>query len=88
MGGREHSVVVDSESWTKTMEKISDSHLNRHITEGTQNSEKSVGGMWWAGMRQSDAELHSVSAQRELKSDSTHHAQIYTWSLFNVIIFK
>lgn len=35
MGGREHSVVVDSESWTDTTEKESDSHLDRHITEDT-----------------------------------------------------
>lgn len=35
MGGREHSVVVDSESWTNTTEKNSDSHLFRHITGDT-----------------------------------------------------
>lgn len=39
MGGREHSVVVDSESWTETMEKHSDSHLYRHITV-----DRTVGG--------------------------------------------
>lgn len=36
MGGREHSVVVDSESWTKTTERNSDSHLYRHITGDTR----------------------------------------------------
>lgn len=36
MGGREHSVVVDSERWTKTMEKNSDSHLRGHMTEDTR----------------------------------------------------
>lgn len=44
MGGREHSVVVDSQSWTKTTEKNSDSHLERHITEETV-MERTTGGM-------------------------------------------
>lgn len=35
MGGREHSVVVDSESWTETTEKESDSYLDRHTIEDT-----------------------------------------------------
>lgn len=54
MGGREHSVVVDSECWTRTMEKNSDSHLQKT----QQNSERgTTGGTWCAGMRRSDAEL-------------------------------
>ncbi len=54
MGGREHSVVVDSECWTKTMEKNSDSHLKKT----QENSERrTTGGTWCAGMRRSDAEL-------------------------------
>lgn len=58
MGGREHSVVVDSESWTKTTERNSDSHLYRHITEDSER--KTTGGTWCAGMRQSDAELSAL----------------------------
>lgn len=55
MGGREHSVVVDSDSWTKTTEIDIDSHLYWHITE--ENSERrTTGGTWCTGMRQSDAE--------------------------------
>lgn len=55
MGGREHSVVVDSDSWTETTEIDSDSHLYWHITE--ENSERrTTGGTWCAGMRMSDAE--------------------------------
>lgn len=57
MGGREHSVVVDSESWTTTAEREnnSDSHLCGHTTEDSEG--KTTGGTWCAGMRQSDAEL-------------------------------
>lgn len=68
MGGREHSVVVDSESWTKTMERNSDStpkwtHDRRH----KRNSERrTTGGTWCAGMRQNDAEC-SVAALKQVQ---------------------
>lgn len=92
MGGGEHSVVVDSESWTKTTERNSDSHLDRHITEDSER--RTAGGTWCAGIRRSDAEL-SAQWQRGLalvlftwglsltQCDSTHQTQVYTWSLYN-----
>lgn len=45
MGGREHSVVVDSESWTMTTEKKnkSDSHLCGHMTEDTVKGRQQEG---------------------------------------------
>lgn len=87
MGGREHSVVVDSESWTKTTERNSDSHLNRH-----RRHKRTVKGGQWEGRgvqvwdRVMLSWAHSGSAQREL-SDSRHRAQVYTWSLFNFFFF-
>lgn len=55
-------------------------HDRRH-SEG-----KTTGGMWCAGMRQSDAEL---SARRHhFLSDATHHSQVYTWSLLHCTFFK
>lgn len=53
MGGGEHSVVVDSESWTMDNEEEnkSDSDQCGHTTEDSER--KTTGGMWYAGMRQS-----------------------------------
>lgn len=87
MGGGEHSVVVDSESWTETTERNSDSHLYRHTTQDSER--RTMGGTWCAGMRQrSDAELSAQwRCSKRTHTDSTHHAQVYTWSLYiNVII--
>lgn len=80
MGGREHSVVVDSDSWTMTTEKKNKHWFPPMWTHDRRHSEgKTTGGMWCAGMRQSDAEL-SARRQRWL-SDATHHSHVYTWSL-------
>lgn len=55
-------------------------HDRRH-SEG-----KTTGGMWCAGIRQSDAEL---SARRHhFLSDATHHSQVYTWSLLHCTFLK
>lgn len=57
MGGREHSVVVDSECWTKTME------VRQWFTptEDTREQwQETTGGTWCAGMRRSDAELSAL----------------------------
>lgn len=77
MGGREHSVVVDSDSWTMTTERKNktDSLLRGHMTEDTVKG-RQQGGMWCAGMRQSDAELSERRQHRF--SDAAHHSHVYT----------
>lgn len=88
MGRGEHSVVVDSESWTETTEKTQwftpiQAHNRRH--RRTVES-KATGGTWCTGMRQSDAELRAQRQHsKRTQGDSTHHAQVYTRSLDNFI---
>lgn len=58
MGGREHSVVVDSECWTKTTEREKQWFIPIETDkEETRWRDKTMGGTWCAGMRRSDAEL-------------------------------
>lgn len=81
MGGREHSVVVDSESWTKTTEKNSDSHLYRHMTEDTREQWEEDNGRNVVRRYETEwCRVHSGSALFPLtwglsltQSDSTHH---------------
>lgn len=80
MGGREHSVVVDSDSWTMTTERKNKHWFPPMWTHDRRHSEgKTTGGMWCAGMRQSDAELSA--RRRRWLSDAAHHSHVYTWSL-------
>lgn len=82
MGGREHSVVVDSDSWTMTTERKNKHWFPPMWTHDRRHSEgKTTGGMWCAGMRQSDAELSA--RRRHWLSDATHHSHVYTWSLLH-----
>lgn len=85
MGGREHSVVVDSDSWTMTTERKNKHWFPPMWTHDRRHSEgKTTGGMWCAGMRQSDAELSA--RRRHWLSDATHHSHVYTWSLYMITL--
>lgn len=74
MGGREHSVVVDSESWTKTTERDSDSHLEKHITEETvmERQQEGRGTQVWDRVMLSWA-VTSHIVLRSIPDPSTNH---------------
>lgn len=58
MGGREHSVLVDSESWTKTYGGTVMWFIPKWThSRGNSERQKTTRGTWCAGMRRRDIEL-------------------------------
>lgn len=86
MGGREHSVVVDSESWTKTTETQWFTPIQTH----DRGHKRTVTGRQWEGRGAQvwDRVMEALAEARPVSSslNSTHHTHVYTWSLFNSII--
>lgn len=83
MGRGEHSVVVDSESWTETTEKTgwftpiqAPNRRHRRTVES-----KAIGGTWCTGMRQSDAEL---LAQRQHSKENSEWRHTSCSSLYPI----
>lgn len=68
MGGREHSVVVDSDSWTTDSGERKQERFTPMWTHNRGHGERrTTRGTWSAGMRQTDAELSA-----SCPSGSTH----------------
>lgn len=77
MGRRKHSVVVDSESWMKKQTN-KQTNSNRHSTGDRGEQWEGRAAQVW------DRVMVSGVLSGKRKQDDTHHARVYTRSLYNI----